>query len=148
MILIRFRMTCSKGVEIKLVRGGKNYLACALSCARKFPPPQAIFPPPGHDFSFPLAILFQFFLFISLGWSSLQEGGLSPLRSSARGTSPPSSTHITCRRGSCKIPCYYWKEKNSHRKQNSYSVHQIFVIWGLILEFGRIYEDIKIPEER
>ena len=44
-----------------------------------------IFPPFWDDFCPPLRILFNFFLFISLGWPSLQGGNFPPLR---RGTSP------------------------------------------------------------
>ena len=47
-----------------------------LDCARENPPPWAIFPFPW--FLLPLGILFQFFLFISLGWPNLQGEGASP----------------------------------------------------------------------
>ena len=67
-------VTGHKGVELKLVRGGRFF---GLR-ARKFPL-RAIFPPPGHDFCPPLGVLFQFFLFILLGWPSLHGGDFPPL---------------------------------------------------------------------
>ena len=82
-----------KGVELKLVRGGRIIFACARDARAKIPN-LSNFSPSWAWFLPLLSILFQFFLFISLGWPSLQEG-IPPLSSSARGTSPfppPSST--------------------------------------------------------
>ena len=62
-------ISLSKGVEKKLVRRGKNNFGLH---ARKFP--LRDFPPPGHDFCPRLGIPFQYFLFLSLGWPSLQGG--------------------------------------------------------------------------
>ena len=82
-------ISLSKGVEKKLVRRGKNNFGLH---ARKFP--LRDFPPPGHDFCPRLGIPFQFFLFMSLGWPSLQGGNFPPEKLS-QGNFPlptPSST--------------------------------------------------------
>ena len=64
-------------------RGGKNYLALLALSACEIPPP-----PPGHDFCPPLGIHFPFFLFISLGWLSLQGGELPPPEKLSQGNFP------------------------------------------------------------
>ena len=60
-----------EGVELKLVRGEKLF----------WPARAKIFPPPGH--------FFQFFLFLSLGWPSLQGEGELPPPPAQPGELPP-----------------------------------------------------------
>ena len=74
-----------KSVILKLFRGEELFGLHARSAPEIPPPPQSDFSPPGHDFCLTLGILLNFFLFLSLGWPSLQGGELPPpLRSSAK----------------------------------------------------------------
>ena len=67
-----------KGVELKLDRGKRIILACVCRVRAKIFP-LSDFPPPGNDFIPLLGILFNFFLFKSLGWPGLQGGNPPPV---------------------------------------------------------------------
>ena len=74
-----------QGRRTKIGQGGRIILAFARVARANSPPPH-----PLSDFPL-LGILFQFFLFLSLGWPSLQGEGELPPPQLSQGNFPPSS---------------------------------------------------------
>ena len=74
-----------QGRRTKIGQGGGELFWPALPKRAKISPPLSDFFPPGHDFCPPLGILFQFFLFLSLGWPRLQGGNSPPPEKLSKG---------------------------------------------------------------